>query len=106
MDVVRNSSFFDYGRWYLEREARKYGPSGGSIPATASEMQSYFEHHCRGKYRDWFPRGRWSIANLTLDEVKRLMVVDSPETRRESLVIERVPRTLNNAAENAIASGY
>jgi len=34
------------------------------------------------------------------------MVIDAPETRREQLVVERIPRTLENAAENALASGY
>ena len=34
------------------------------------------------------------------------MVVDAAETRREQLVIERIPRTLKNAAENALATGY
>jgi hypothetical protein len=106
MDRLAESSFFDYGKWYLEREERKGHRLDRSIPPTAEEMQRYFEATCRGKYRDWFPRGRWSVGRLTFDEFKRLMVVDAAEARREQLVIERIPRTLSNAAKNAIATGY
>ena len=106
MDRGAGSSFFEYGKWYLEREARKGHPFDRPIPTTAQEMQSFFETGCRGKYRDWFPRGRWSIGHLTFDEFKRLMVLDAAETRRELLVMEHIPRTLFNAAENALAAGY
>lgn len=106
MDRTADSSFFEYGQWYLEREVRKGQRLDCAIPTSAPQMQSHFETRCRGKYRSWFPRGHWTIGHLSFDEFKRLMVLDVAHTRHERLVVAGVPRTLLNAAKNALASGY
>src|SRR3990170_3989345 len=107
MNWVESSNFFAYGTWYLEREERKGCHPVRPFPTTADEMRNLFKTpRYKGKYRCWFPGGSWSIVELDEDEFKSLMIVKGPETRSEQLVIEGIPRTLNNAAKNAVATGY
>jgi hypothetical protein len=106
MQRLRDSSFVEYGTWFWQRELRNERPLDKPIPSTDSEMEALFKTRAPGKYRPWFRSGRWSVGRLTLDEFKHLMVLDAVETRSEQLVIERVNRTLENAAKNALATGY
>jgi hypothetical protein len=106
MNRVADSSFFEYGKWYREREKRKGCHLDGPPPTTEDEMRSLFKKSYPGKYWDPFPRERWSICLLDYDEFKKLMIVDGAETRSEQLVIAGIPRTLKNAARNAVATGY
>ncbi len=69
MKRVADSSFLDYGTWYLEREERKGGRLDHPFPTDEGAMQLLFKtKRYEGKYRDWFPRGSWSICYLTDDE--------------------------------------
>ena len=106
MEQIVESSFLDFGKWYLEREVQKERRLDYPIPTTADEMEFRFKESVGGKYRPWFPKGRWAIKRLTICEFKRLMVLDAHQTRDEQLVTDKVPRTLENAAKNALTTGY
>lgn len=87
MRFVRQSSFEEFIRHYLERERRKHRQnpdlSGVPMELLMAEMRETWP----GKLRGWFERGRWSVVSMdTPGDAMTLVCLDNPAMRAAGLV--------------------
>jgi hypothetical protein len=108
---LQESSFYDQGKWFCEREIKKGTRQAVDmiIPDTPEEMEKLFRtDDWKGKFRDFFvlPSSKWFIGTLSFEEFRKLMINHDEMTIREGFVTEDMPRTLENGAKHAIANNY
>ena len=86
MHFLRESSFDEFVRHYLERERRKH-----RLPANLSStprrlLLAEMQRDWPGKLRPWFPDARWSLISLdTIDDVMTLICLDDAPMRQIGL---------------------
>jgi hypothetical protein len=105
MRTLRNSSFEEFVGWYLARESRKSGQPEHAADLAPDVLVNQMRYLHAGKLRSWFSRANWTIVSLdTLDDVMRLVCMDSWETRQNRLIRES---GLNNRlARNIVTAAF
>ncbi len=111
MDKMRESSYNEFIKWYLEREKREKPEDNFSrIPWSARNRRKLMKKSHAGKLESWFERGYWSIISITQDEFERSMVLEGEWTEVDGLVDpssdELEYRLLRSVAHTAIRIGY
>lgn len=105
MRYIKDSSFDEYAVWFFEREMRKEG--GKEVPGTPEDRLAEFHGEAKDKYREWFPKARWTVQRLEdPKEMESLMVVSASFTREHRLWNPGEQRLLGVEARNAIRHDY